>query len=291
MNWKGIILAGGSGTRLYPSTLSISKQLIPIYDKPMIFYSLSVLMYAEIKDILIITTPRDIGSFEELLGDGSSYGISISYKIQEKPRGLPEAFIIGEEFIEEDNVCMVLGDNFFYGQGFKEFLLNAKSQKSGASIFGYKVNNPSEFGVVEIDKHGEILSLEEKPKKPKSNFAIPGLYFFDNECIKISKRIKPSIRGELEISSLLEIYLKSNKLYMQDFGRGFAWLDTGNHSSLLEASQFVEMIEKRQGLKIACLEEIAWRNNWIEVTDLINASKKYKNSTYGEYLYKLTKEE
>ena len=290
MKWKGVILAGGNGTRLYPSTLSISKQLIPIYDKPMIFYSLSILMYAEIRDILIITTERDYDSFRRLLGDGSSYGISINYKVQKNPKGLPDAFIIGEEFIGVDNVCLVLGDNFFYGQGFKDYLINAKLRETGATIFGYKVNNPSDFGIIETDKSGSILSIEEKPKHPKSSMAIPGLYFFDNKSVNKSKILKPSIRGELEIISLLQSYLNEEELYMDDFGRGFAWLDTGSHSSLLEASHFVETIEKRQGLKIACLEEIAWRNDWICTEQLLKEAKKYSNSTYGDYIIKIANE-
>ncbi len=290
MTWKGIILAGGSGTRLYPSTLSISKQLIPIYDKPMIFYSLSILMYAEIREILIITTPRDLKSFKSLLGNGKDLGVSIKYKIQENPKGLPDAFIVGENFIGKENVCLVLGDNFFYGQGFKEYLLNAKARLKGATVFGYKVNNPSEFGIIEVNKNGSVISIKEKPKNPRSNMAIPGLYFFDNQSIKKSKTLKPSGRGELEITALLKSYLNENQLVMDEFGRGFAWLDTGSHSSLLEASHFVEMIEKRQGLKIACLEEIAWRNGWITKKNLLDSAKKYSKSSYGEYLIKIANE-
>ena len=285
---KGIILAGGSGTRLYPTTKTISKQLLPIYDKPMIYYPLSVLMLAGIKDILVISTSLDINRFKELLGDGSTLGIKLSYAIQEQPNGLAEAFLIGEDFIKDENVCLILGDNIFYGQGFVEILKPCAKIKEGATIFAYRVNNPSSFGVVEFNKYKNVISIEEKPKNPKSHFAVTGLYFYDNEVINIAKTIKPSNRGELEITSINQEYLKRNKLKVEFLGRGFAWLDTGTYDSLLEAGNFVQTIEKRQGLKIACLEEIAYRNNWISSEELLKVAKKLNNNSYGKYLEDIT---
>ena len=285
---KGIILAGGSGTRLYPTTKTISKQLLPIYDKPMIYYPLSVLMLAGIKDILVISTSLDLNRFKELLGDGSTLGIKLSYAIQEQPNGLAEAFLIGEDFIKDDKVCLILGDNIFYGQGFVEILKPCAKIKEGATIFAYRVNNPSSFGVVEFNKHKNVISIEEKPKNPKSHFAVTGLYFYDNEVINIAKTIKPSNRGELEITSINQEYLKRNKLKVELLGRGFAWLDTGTYDSLLEAGNFVQTIEKRQGLKIACLEEIAYRNHWISSEQLLKLAKKLSNNSYGKYLEDIT---
>ena len=284
---KGIILAGGSGTRLYPLTKAISKQMIPIYDKPMIYYPLSVLMLAGIKEILIISTLRDIEIFQNLLKDGKQLGINISYEIQSEPKGLAEAFIIGENFIGEDKVTLVLGDNIFYGHGLTEMLTKAVKIEKGARIFGYPVQNPKSFGVVEFDDNGRAISLEEKPENPKSNFAIPGLYFYDNTVIKKAKRVKPSNRDELEITTINQMYLKEGTLTVTNLGRGMAWLDTGTPGSLLEASNFVEAIQKRQGLYIACIEEIAFRQKWIDKNELYLLAGQHKNTDYGRYLEQL----
>ena len=284
---KGIILAGGAGTRLYPSTLSISKHILPIYDKPMIYYPISTLMLAGIRNILIISTPRDIGQFEDLLNDGSQFGICFSYAVQENPRGLADAFIVGRDFIKDDSVCLVLGDNIFYGYGFTGLLESVVKRTEGATIFGYHVRNPQEFGVVEFDDNGNVISIEEKPSKPKSNYAVPGLYFYDNQVIDIAKNVKPSARGEIEITAINNEYLRMGKLKVELFGRGMAWLDTGTHSALLNASVFVETIQSRQGLYVSCLEEIAYRRGYIDKEVLLSQAKKMQTTDYGKYLYQI----
>lgn len=285
---KGIILAGGSGTRLYPITKGVSKQLLPIYDKPMVYYPLSVLMLAGIRDILLISTPEDIAGFQRLLGDGSEFGINLQYAVQPSPDGLAQAFMIGEEFIGKDPVCLVLGDNIFYGQGFSPMLRAAASRATGATVFGYQVKDPERFGVVEFDQQKRAISIEEKPKKPKSHFAVTGLYFYDNDVIEIAKNVKPSERGELEISCINSAYLERGDLNVEVLGRGFAWLDTGTHESLLEAGLFVETIEKRQGYKIACLEEIAFNNGWLDAASLQRIGQSLSKNSYGQYLLSLS---
>ncbi|MHB9299311.1 glucose-1-phosphate thymidylyltransferase RfbA [Fusobacterium polymorphum] len=286
---KGIILAGGSGTRLYPLTKSISKQIMPIYDKPMIYYPLSVLMLANIREILIISTERDLPVFRELLGDGSDFGVRLEYKVQEKPNGLAEAFLIGEEFVGNDNVALILGDNIFFGSGFSGLLEEAGKIKEGAVIFGYPVKDPTSYGVVEFDQNGKAISLEEKPKVPKSNFAIPGLYFYDNTVIEKAKNVKPSNRGELEITTVNEMYLNEKNLNVKILGRGIAWLDTGTHEALLEAANFVEAIQKRQGFYIACIEEIAYKKGWIDNKKLEELAETLQKTEYGKYLKELIK--
>lgn len=284
---KGIILAGGSGTRLYPITKTICKQLLPVYDKPMIYYPLSVLMLAQIKDILIISTPQDLPKFKELFGDGSHLGLNFEYKVQNEPKGIAQAFILAEDFISGDDVCLVLGDNIFYGQGLSGILRKAVStikENGGGNVFGYYVNDPERYGVVDFDEDGKVLSIEEKPQSPKSNYAVTGLYFYDNEVVKIAKDLEPSARGELEITDLNKVYLAKNKLRVELMGRGFAWLDTGTHESLLDAGEFIATVEKRQGLKVACIEEIAYLLDYINKEQLVMLAESYKNNDYGRYL-------
>ncbi|HGN0354030.1 TPA: glucose-1-phosphate thymidylyltransferase RfbA [Proteus mirabilis] len=284
---KGIILAGGSGTRLHPITKGVSKQLLPIYDKPMIYYPLSVLMLAGIRDILIITTPDDLTSFQRLLGDGSAFGVHLQYKVQPSPDGLAQAFILGDEFIGDEHCCLVLGDNIYFGQGFSPKLKQVAQRQRGATVFGYQVMDPERFGVVEFDDDFKVLSIEEKPQQPKSNWAVTGLYFYDNRVVDFAKKVKPSVRGELEITSINQMYLECGELNVELLGRGFAWLDTGTHDSLIEASTFVQTVEKRQGFKVACLEEIAWRNGWLTDEQVRESAKSLAKTGYGHYLLDL----
>lgn len=284
---KGIILAGGSGTRLHPITKGVSKQLLPIYDKPMIYYPLSVLMLAGIRDILIITTPDDLTSFQRLLGDGSAFGVHLQYKVQPSPDGLAQAFILGDEFIGDEHCCLVLGDNIYFGQGFSPKLKQVAQRQRGATVFGYQVMDPERFGVVEFDDDFKVLSIEEKPQQPKSNWAVTGLYFYDNRVVDFAKKVKPSVRGELEITSINQMYLECGELKVELLGRGFAWLDTGTHDSLIEASTFVQTVEKRQGFKVACLEEIAWRNGWLTDEQVRESAKSLAKTGYGRYLLDL----
>ena len=284
---KGIVLAGGSGTRLHPITMGVSKQLLPVYDKPMIYYPISVLMLAGISEILIISTPDDMPAYQKLLGTGERFGVKFSYAVQPNPDGLAQAFIIGEEFIGDDSVCLVLGDNIFHGQHFSVQLKQAAERKNGATVFGYLVNDPERFGVVDFDENGKAILIEEKPANPKSNYAVTGLYFYDNDVVSIAKSVKPSDRGELEITSVNNAYLERGDLYVEKLGRGFAWLDTGTHDSLLKASSYVQTVEHRQGLKVASLEEIAWRNGWIDDKQLVAEGNKFKKTQYGQYLLKL----
>ncbi|MFT6031228.1 MAG: glucose-1-phosphate thymidylyltransferase [Oleiphilaceae bacterium] len=287
---KGIILAGGTGSRLYPITQGVSKQLLPIYDKPMVYYPISVLMLAGIREILIISTPDDLPSFEKLLGDGQQFGIELTYMAQPKPEGLAQAFIVGKEFIGDDSVCLVLGDNVFFGQDFSPKLKRAANLESGAIIFGYRVKDPERFGVIEFDESGNVVTIEEKPTKPKSNYAITGLYFFDNEVIEIASKVTPSMRGELEITDVIKAYLEENNLKVEVLGRGFAWLDTGTHDSLIDAGQFVKTLEERQGYKIACLEEIAFKQGWLTKEQLVEKGNKLHSTKYGQYLLELGRE-
>ncbi len=291
MNWKGIILAGGAGTRLHPITKAVSKQLLPVYDKPMIYYPLSVLMLAGIRETLIITTPEDQGNFKNLLGDGSDFGIKLEYAVQPKPEGLAQAFLIGEDFIGDNNSCLVLGDNIFFGQGFSINLKHATNRTEGATVFGYKVKDAERFGVVEFDNNQKAISIEEKPAKPKSHYAVTGLYFYDKQVVDIAKNIKPSPRGELEITAVNQAYLERDQLNVEILGRGFAWLDTGTHDSLIEAGQFVQTVEHRQGFKISCLEEIAYRNGWLTQPELLSRAQALAKTAYGEYLFDLCSSE
>ena len=284
---KGIILAGGAGTRLYPSTIACSKQILTVYDKPMIYYPLSTLMLARIREVLIISTPRDLPMFRELLGDGSQFGMRLSYQVQEEPKGLAEAFLLGADFLGGDSVCLVLGDNIFYGYGFSERLKKAAARQDGATIFGYHVSNPEEFGVVDFDDDGNVLSIEEKPERPKSHYAVPGLYFYDHNVVEIARQVKPSPRGELEITAVNNAYLQQGKLKVELFGRGMAWLDTGTHRSMLAAANFIEAVQTRQGLYVACPEEIAYRNRFINKEQLLQQAKRLEKTEYGQYLYQV----